>query len=197
MQPGLLARLYSLLSVLCLGACSNLAPPGGDPGKGGAEIAEVVKQVKDALSDVQTELAQSNLPQLKAVKLSLKTAIESKAGGSFKLVVITIGGTKEESSVQQIDVTLVPPNPGNPKQISTQSVTKALEDAILSAARGVRDAGAGTVPLKVSEVTVSLNFSVKDSGNAGMKLELVPITPELSGSLSKTTVQNLAVTFGK
>lgn len=195
MRRNLLILAFPLL--LLIASCAS-GPRSGGSGSpfSGAEISDVVSQVKAALSDVQTDLADSNLPPLKQVKLSLKTTLGKKVGASFKLLVITIGGSWEEEKVQQLDLVLVPPSAGNPKQIATESVTQALKDAILSAAIGVRDASSGSIPLKLSNLDVTLGLTVKEGGEAGAKPEILPITLNLSGGLSKAQIHTLVVSFG-
>jgi hypothetical protein len=163
-----------------------------------AEIGDVVMQVKDALANVQTRLSDNDLPPLKEVKLSLQTVVAKKVGSTFKFLIITIGGTWEKDKSQQINLTLTPPKPGNAKNVSSVTVTQALEDAIVSAATGVKDAGKGPVPLTLTSLDVQLGFTVKSDANGDGKpvVSIIPVSLDFSGDLSKTAVQQLTVTFG-
>lgn len=161
----------------------------------------VIDQVKQALSDAQTQLARENLknlPPLKQVDLALQTVITEKAGGGFNFWIISIGGTWQKDRSQELDITLVPPSPGGPKQISTASLTETLVQSIVSAAQGINTAGNGNIPLKTSSVVLKISFTVKLDGNAEIKTpQLLPITANATGDLAKTAVQTLTLTFGK
>jgi hypothetical protein len=190
----LLTILFSSTAFTNDGDTSNF-----DPSQAAA-VQDVIGQVKDALSDAQTDLAKQNLkslPALSKVDLDLQTVIAKKAGATFQFWIISIGGTWEKDRSQELDISLVPPNPGNPKQISTASLTQSMVQAIESAAHGVSGAGDGSIPLKTSSVVIKISFTVKLDGSAGAKTpELLPITADVSGDLSKTAVQTLTLTFG-
>ena len=159
-------------------------------------IQAVVGQVKEALSNVQTKLAKNQLPPLHSVKLTLQTVATSKAGGKISFWVITIGGSLQKEATQQIVLELVPPKAGNPSNISSESFTKALEDSILNAAQGVQGAGAGSIPLQVDSLSVTLGFTVTAEGSAESKLVLAPVTLDLSGQKDKKVVHTLQVSYG-
>jgi hypothetical protein len=196
-------RLDSIAFVLAAAALVSDASPRAfaqAPAAGSTtevtSIEAVVGQVKAALSDVQTTLANSGLPPLKQVKLALKTTVAKKGGAKFQFWVITIGGTYEKDKAQEIDIVLTTPSSGNPKQVSTASITQELEDAIVSAAQGVQKANSPTIPLKWKSLDVQLGFTVKAEGTGGLNITIVPITADFSGDISKTAVQTLTVSFG-
>jgi hypothetical protein len=162
-----------------------------------SSIDAVVGQVKQALADVQTTLANSKLPPLKEVKLSLQTTATKKGGLTLKLWVINIGTTYEKDKTQQINITLVPPAPGAPRAVSTASITQELENAIVTTAEGVKNAGTGPVPLKVSNLDIQIGFTVKGDVNGGAAITILPITADFSGDLSKTAIQTLTVSFAE
>lgn len=165
----------------------------------GATVQAVIEQVKAALSDAQNELAHRNLtnfPPLKQVDLALQTVFTKKVGSTFKFWIISIGGAWEKDRSQELDISLTPPNAGNPHQISTESLTQSLVGAIVSAAEGVSGAGQGAIPLKTATVVVKISFTVKADANGGLSTpQLSPITADVSGDLSKTAVQTLTLTF--
>lgn len=162
-------------------------------------VQAVIDQVKQALSDAQTELAKeklNNLPPLKQVDLALQTVIAQKGSSGFSFWIISVGGIWEKDRSQELDITLVPPNPGGPKQISTSSLTQTMVQSIVSAAQGINTAGNGNIPLKTSSVVVKISFTVKLEGNVGAKTpQLSPITASASVDLAKTAVQTLTLTF--
>ena len=183
--------IYLAVSIACCTACVPTKP---DKQDARAEVGSVIQEIKAALSDVQTTLVNGDLPPLKEVKLSLKTELSKKAGGKISFFVVSMGGDWESTKAQSIDITLIPPKPGNPQLVATESVTQLLEDAIISAAKGVKDANEG-IPLHFHSLSVSLNFTVKYDGSAGAKPTIEPVTIEASGSVTKSAVHALTVTF--
>jgi hypothetical protein len=159
-------------------------------------IQAVVAQVKEALSNVQTKLAQNQLPPLKSVTLTLQTVATGKVGAKISFWVITIGGSLQKEASQEVVLELVPPKAGNPSNISSESFTKALEDSILDTAQGVQGAGEGTLPLQLNNLSVTLGFTVTAEGTAGAKLTLAPVTLDISGQKDKKVVHKLAVVYG-
>jgi len=160
-----------------------------------SSIEAVVGQVKQALASVQTTLATSGLPPLKQVKISLQTTAAKKGGVTLKLWVINIGGTYEKDKTQQVDIVLTPPVPGAARPVGAVSIAQELQDAIVSAAQGVANAGAGPIPLKFSSLDIQLGFTVKGDVNGGAAIAILPITADFTGDLSKTAVQTLTVSF--
>jgi hypothetical protein len=159
-------------------------------------IQAVVAQVKEALSNVQTKLTNKQLPPLKSVKLTLQTVATGKAGAKISFWVITIGGSIQKESTQEVVLELVPPKPGNPVNISSETFTKALEDSILDVAQGVQGTDQGSMPLQLNNLTVTLGFTVTAEGTAGAKLTLAPVTLDISGQKDKKVVQKLEVSYG-
>jgi len=160
-------------------------------------IQEVVAQVKEALSNVQTKLTNNQLPPLTSVKLTLQTVATGKAGAKISFWVITIGGSLQKEASQEVVLELVPPNPGNAANISSESFTKALEDSILDVSQGVQGADQGNLPLKLNNLSVTLGFTVTAEGTAGAKLTLAPVTLDISGQKDKKVVHKLEVSYGK
>jgi len=158
-------------------------------------IQAVVAQVKEALSNVQTKLTAKQLPPLKSVKLTLQTVATSKAGGKISFWVITIGGSLQKEASQEVVLELVPPKPGRPVNMSSETFTNALEDSILEAAQGVQGADQGSLPLELQNLTVTLGFTVTAEGAAGAKLTLTPVTLGISGQKDRKVVHRLEVAY--
>ena len=118
-----------------------------------------------------------------------------QGGGSVKLWVITLGGSLEQDSTQQIDIVLKPPQPGGSRKVSSGSVVKDLETAIMSVAEGVRKAGEEPNPLTLASFDVQITFAIKATANGAGIIEILPLGPSLSGSVSKTATQTLTVSF--
>ncbi|MGF6859281.1 trypco2 family protein [Paraburkholderia sp. CI3] len=162
---------------------------------GSVEIRTVLSQIQQALANVQTTLAESNLPPLSEVTLDLQTVVKVKGSGSASLWIVTVGGSLEKDKIQQIVLSLVPPKPGNPKNVAAETLTHALEQAIVSAAQGVKDANKGGVPLRPSKLSVTLQFTVEGNANGDIGTKITPITADFKGDLTKTAIQKLTVNF--
>jgi len=158
-------------------------------------IDSVITQVKNALADVQTKLANEQLPPLKSVTLTLQATASKKGGVKIKLWIFSIGHewTKEKS--QEVVIVLTPPKAGNAVNIATETLTQEFEDAIVDAAQGAKNAGKGTIPLKLTSLSAELGFTVKGDTSGGANVEISPITAEFSGDLSKTAIQKVKVLF--
>ena len=180
--------LSSLLSSCC-------TPPAPASGAQAVAIETLIDEVKQALGDVQNDLATADLPSLKKVSLTLQTVATKQAGASLKLWVITLGGSVEKDSTQQIDIVLTPPKAGGSRNVSAESVAQQLKAAIVSVAEGVKKAGQKPNPLVLSTLDVQISFTVKANAKGDAIVEILPLGPDISGSLSKSATQTLKVSF--
>lgn len=158
-------------------------------------IERVISEVKTALADVQTKLANATLPPLKSVTLTLQTVATKKGGLQIKLWVVSIGHEQTKEKSHQVVIVLVPPKPGNPIEASTENLTKELEDAIMSAAEGVKNAGKGDIPLKVNSLSVEIGFTISADNSADANVKISPITLEFKGDLSNKAVNKIGIVF--
>jgi hypothetical protein len=159
-------------------------------------IEAVIDQVKQALADVQNQLSSADLPPLNTVTLTLQTVAAKQDGVSVKLWVISLGGKWEKDSTQEITIVLTPPRPGGARNVSTENLTKSLEEAIVSAAQGLKKAGRSPNALILKSLDVTLSFTVKTGVNGDANVQILPLGPDLSGALNKTAVQTLKLSFG-
>lgn len=192
-SPSRWSTAFATFLCLILAACAT-GPQQGDRRRG-AEIGEVIDQVKMALADVETDLTKANLPPLKEVKLSLKTTLSKTLGAKLTLLVVTIGASVKDEQVQQIDIVLQPPKPGSPRNVGSQTLTQALEDAIKSAAEGLHKVNAEPYPLVPNSLTATIGFTVEEGGSGEAKPTIAPLTADASGSVTKTSVQTITVSF--
>jgi Trypsin-co-occurring domain 2 len=159
-------------------------------------IQAVISEISDALVKVQNDLQGKKLPPLASVDLTLKTIVEKDAGGTFKLWIISFGAKREKDQTQTLTIHLTPPSPDNPQKTGTANLTAALESAIVSAAEGAQQSGSKDYPLDFSGLTVEMEFTVKVTGNAGVKIPIItPITADLSGNISRNATQNMKIVF--
>ena len=159
-------------------------------------IQTVLTSVRDALIGVQKTLQHDNYPPLSAVTLTLQTTLAKQTGGQINLWVVALGGKAEKSELQEIVVQLTPPSPNSPRNLAEESLTAALESAIVSAVEGVQNAGSPGLPLAFTGLQVSISFVVKSNAGGGAKIEILPISADLSGEVSASSTQNIKVVFG-
>jgi Trypsin-co-occurring domain 2 len=159
-------------------------------------IQTVLTTVRDALIGVQKTLRHDNYPPLSVVTLTLQTTVAKQAGGEVKLWVVVLGGKAEKQELQEIVIQLTPPSPNNPRNVVEESLTSALESAIVSPVEGAQNAGSPRLPLTFTGLQVSISFVVKSSGGGGAKIEILPISADLSGEISESSIQNKKVVFG-
>jgi len=189
------ARLAMLISVALWGAIAAPEAKALEPNRAVA-IQTVLTSVRDALIGVQKALRRDDYPPLTAVTLTLQTAAAKQAGGEIKLWVVALGGKAEKSELQEITIQLTPPSPNSPRNVAEESLTSALESAIVSAVEGAQNAGSPGLPLAFTGLQVSISFAVKSNAGGGAKIEILPISADLSGETSASSTQNIKVVFG-
>ena len=189
------ARLAVLISVALWGAIAAPEAKALEPNRAVA-IQTVLTSVRDALIGVQKALLRDDYPPLTAVTLTLQTAAAKQAGGEIKLWVVALGGKAEKSELQEITIQLTPPSPNSPRNVAEESLTSALESAIVSAVEGAQNAGSPGLPLAFTGLQVSISFAVKSNAGGGAKIEILPISADLSGETSASSTQNIKVVFG-
>jgi len=189
------ARLAVLISVALWGAIAAPEAKALEPNRAVA-IQTVLTSVRDALIGVQKALRRDDYPPLTAVTLTLQTAAAKQAGGEIKLWVVALGGKAEKSELQEITIQLTPPSPNSPRNVAEESLTSALESAIVSAVEGAQNAGSPGLPLAFTGLQVSISFVVKSNAGGGAKIEILPISADLSGETSVSSTQNIKVVFG-
>ena len=189
------ARIAVLVSLALWGTIAAPQAKALEPSHAVA-IQTVLTSVRDALIGVQKTLRRDDYPPLTAVTLTLQTAAAKQAGGEIKLWVVALGGKAEKSELQEITIQLTPPSPNSPRNAAEESLTSALESAIVSAVEGAQNAGSPGLPLAFTGLQVSISFVVKSNAGGGAKLEILPISADLSGEISVSSTQNIKVVFG-
>jgi hypothetical protein len=189
------ARIAVVVSVALWGAIAAPQAKALEPSRAVA-IQTVLTSVRDALIGVQKTLHHDDYPPLTAVTLILQTAAAKQAGGEIKLWVVALGGKVEKSELQEITIQLTPPSPNSPRSVAEDSLTSALESAIVSAVQGAQNAGSPGLPLAFTGLQVSISFVVKSNAGGGAKIEILPISADLSGETSASSTQNIKVVFG-
>jgi len=191
-------RLTRTALVLSLYASLVAVTQGVQAAEDGQAVAiqTVLTAVRDALIGVQKRVPRENYPPLTAVTLTLQTEVIKEGGGQIRLLVVTLGGKAEKEDTQEIVIQLTPPSPYSPRNAAAESVTSGLENAIMSAVDGAQSAGSQELPLAFTGLQVTISFIVKSSGGGGGKIEILPISADLSGEVSKRSIQRIKVVFG-
>jgi len=78
---------------------------------------------------------------------------------------------------------------------SAQTLAAGLEDAIVDAAEGVKDAVTGTPPLTLQTFKASVSFVVVDDASGGASFTIEPVTIELKGNLKNKAIHKIDLTF--
>jgi hypothetical protein len=196
MTPRLLClQLIFVAAVVCPGVAQ--VPKSSDsPGQNAVAIEAVINQVAQALSHVEAQRKDLQIPKFKSLDLTLQAVAEKQIGGKIKLWVITLGATHDYKQTQEVVVHLSPPSPQAPQKVGAVNVTEALESTIISAALGAQHAGSTDYPLKFSGLTVTLAFVVQNEINGGITVPIItPVTVDLSGKVSKSGTQTLKIVF--
>ena len=183
------------LAISCLMLAPTWAQQQKDKSTSPRQIDNILAEVQIALLKAQTDAATKNLPKLASVILELETEFEYSAGGELKLYVVSASGKIKNDRSQRMTVTLQPPKPFSEQQISSGSISESLSTAIIAAAEGIAGAQKRKPPLVVKKLEAEIKFIVKESGEGGIKVELLPIAAGLSGDISRETTQRIVISF--
>jgi Trypsin-co-occurring domain 2 len=195
MKTSALVPGYAIILMFLGGCC-------GVPNQAATDvpISEVVRQVQDALSNIQTTIDAQGLPKLKGIKLSLQTTTVLKASGEIDYLVLAAKGSHETDRTQSFDITLsrVYPKPVI-KRLGAEppSLTVELENAIKAAINGLRSTYAGEVPLEVSQIDVQISFKVVVDASLSAGFKLMPVSPSAGIETSKAVTHTITVSYAK
>lgn len=185
-----------LVAISCAGAPLSPKAPAPQGKADGLSVGELVGVIKDALRDARRDIGTENLPDLKAVELSLKTETSKTLSGEFQILVKAAGSVAKTTS-DQLTIELVPPPAGGPVS-GVAPVYEALRRAIVAAAAGAREAKvAGKADLEVKAVSVEIGFELVKTKEAGVGGEFFGITVSAGGELSRARSHTITVTFEK
>ena len=155
-------------------------------------IASVLSEVQRAVQNAQIRTAGSNFPQLDAVTITLQTVIVKAGGFKIKFLVFSFGKTWQQERSHEWVLTL---KPAKPAAASVRTLAGGLEDAIVDAAEGVKDALTGTPPLALQAFKASVSFVVIEDASGGASFTIEPITLELKGNLKNKAIHKIDLTF--
>ena len=160
--------------------------------KKGPVIARVLSEVQRAVQNAQIRTAGSDFPQLDTVTITLQTVIVKAGGFKIRFLVFSFGKTWEQERSHEMVLTLKPIKAAG---ASARTLADGLEDAIVDAAEGVKDALTGTPPLSLQTFKASVSFVVIDDASGGADFTIEPITIELKGNLKNKAIHKIDLTF--
>lgn len=186
--------LYRLVLIVALVASAPCVLGQADTQRGVA-IDSVLNEIQRGLTQAQVEIADNKLPPLESVTVTLQTEYVKKGGPKVKLFIISFGQTWEKQSSNELTLVLKPPKKATEAVGTHEGLSDQLVDAIVSAASGVQAAKDRKPPLLLDSMKAEFGFVVNTNTSGGIKFEIVPVTAELSGELSKKAVHKITVNF--
>ena len=155
-------------------------------------ISRVLSEVQRAVQNAQIRTAGSDFPQLDAVTITLQTVIVKAGGFKIRFLVFSFGQTWEQQRSHEMVLSLKPMKVAG---ASVRTLADGLEDAIVDAAEGVKDALTGTPPLSLQTFKASVSFVVSEDVSGGASFTIEPITLELKGDLRNKAIHKIDLTF--
>ena len=155
-------------------------------------IARVLSEVQRAVQNAQVRTAGADFPQLEGVTITLRTVIVKAGGGKIKFLVFSFGKTWEQERSQEMVLSL---KPASAPAASVRTLAGDLENAIVEAAEGIKDALTGSPPLSLSTFKLTVSFVVTEDGSGGADFKIEPVTFELKGDLKTQAVHRLDLSF--
>ena len=188
--------------VSCSGNLSGPKPALGGQKHSKILIEEVLTQVQDALNAVNDEITSdpedaehpyAGFPRLGSVTVKLSTVVGKEASGGFNFYVVSFGAKRSIEETQTVTLKLVPPEAGARR--ASSSVSEALANAIIAAAKGVQNARGRKPSLHLQELKSEIKFVVKTSGEGGLKFEIAPVGIEMGGKASLASTHHIILEF--
>jgi hypothetical protein len=165
-----------------------------------AEVKDVVELVSNSLAQAcAAEENKDMCGKLREIVLTLHTEIDKDGKVGVTIFGFSIGGHREKDTYNEFSVTLRLPPPE-----ATLSPTKGVKvsDALIQAFKNFLDASAaarnGKFALTATGFYLELGFTVQYGGGVDTSgLNLVPISPDISGKVERRDVQSIRFTFGQ
>lgn len=158
-------------------------------------LADLVRDVKVALLQVNDAAERQNLPGLDNVVLQANTVMKVEGDGKINLWVVEIGGGKSNEFASTVTLTLKPPPPGSAANIGTVHFSDALKEAILSGARAIGEAKKGDPPLIPAKLEASVHFAIQRDAKGGVSVKFPPFEASAGVSVTGSEVQTITVTY--
>lgn len=182
-------------AALCASLACSASPLMAAPARG-PDVEQLLRQVKLTLVRVQTEITARKLPPLDHVEITLQTAIRTTAGGSITFFVISLGDKVSSEQAQTIKVTLKPPAVHEAHIASTADFSRQFAAAIVAVAESVAKSRNEQPVLDLTNLSASIKFTSETTFEGGVgKVQLIPISIDLGGSLEPTSIHEAVLVF--
>ncbi len=122
-----------------------------------------------------------------AVNLTLRAKLSREADGSLKLHILEAGGSVSDESVQELRLQLGPPEPSDKSPVAASALP--LADAIIDAARNVKQAANRDPPLHLVKLEASIEFTVQKEASGSIVL--------VGGKAGRQDTQQITLTFAQ
>ncbi len=170
---------------------STAATDGAD----GAELAAVIDAVKQAVQDAETRDV-AGFPPLKKVALKLQTTVTKSLGGEVRYLVASVSASGSAETASTLEIEWTPAETSRHRTVAAeQSLRDSLAQAIHLAKTGIAHAAQGEPPLSLKSISIDLKFEVATAGSAGASVKILPVGVTGTGSISRTKVHTVALTF--
>jgi hypothetical protein len=161
------------------------------------DVEQLLKQLRSTLIRVQGEIATKKLPELKSVEINLQTGLKSSGGGKITFFVISLGDTIASERTQTFKITLTPPKVAASAVSATPDFSKDFANAIIAVAETIARSSAEKPELKLTNLSASLKFVSTSTIEGGLaKVQLLPVSIDLGGSVTPTNTHEAVLTFG-
>lgn len=141
----------------------------------GVPVDTLVRVVKDSIKQAGvSRTSQTRDLRVASVQLILEVMASNTAGGGLDFCVpfigmkLSLGAKVTEQDTHTIDLTLVPPEEGNSRQVRGGEVQQVLVSAIATIRRVVTQAAEGDDPWVLSASTIDITFAVTKTGTISL-----------------------------
>jgi hypothetical protein len=154
-------------------------------------VAEVVSEIDKAIVEVEQK-ALLNLPPFDSADVELETSVAQENGGTFKLIVITLGSKVSRATTQTLSFKLTPP--GQMKGLSGEPIHQTLSKAIVAASRELEAAlNDKQKRIQLHDLSATIKFEVTRVGEAEIGFDVGSVT--LGGSRSNSAGFSHSITL--
>jgi Trypsin-co-occurring domain 2 len=160
----------------------------------GVPVDTLIRVVKDSIRRAGvSRTSQSRDLQVASVQLILDVVATRTAGGGLDFRVpfigmkLRIGGEVTKKDTHRIDITLVPPEDRDTRQVRGGDVEDVLVEAIATVRDVVTKASKGDDPWVLSASTIDISFTITETGTISLGID-----SELANEATQTLRLGLA-----
>ena len=137
----------------------------------GVPVDSLISVVKDSIKQAGvSQMSPGRDLQIASVRLILEVVASKTAGGSLDFRVpfigmkLSLGAKVTKKDTHTIDITLVPPEHGDTRQVRSGDIQEVLIDAITTIREVVTKAAEGDDPWVLSASTIDIFFAITQTG---------------------------------